>query len=154
MSSDAALDIKRLTIEAPSIIIKEIRKGGKYMSLGSYLREVREERQLSLRDVERLAKENKLGAELSSGYLSVLEQDKVKEPSPRILFALAKIYEKDYLYFMKQAGYMPDARASSQSSKVAFRGAAQLNQEQRERIQRFIDFELSDSQRRKRKRKE
>lgn len=124
------------------------------MSLGSYLKEVREERQLSLRDVERLAKEKQLGAELSSGYLSMLEQDKVKEPSPRILFALAKIYEVDYIHLMKLAGYMPDARTSSQTAKVAFRGAAQLSKEQRERIQRLIDFELSESQREKRKRKE
>jgi transcriptional regulator with XRE-family HTH domain len=124
------------------------------MSIGSYLKEVREERQLSLRDVERLAKENQLGAELSSGYLSMLEQDKVKEPSPRILFALAKIYEEDYIHLMKEAGYMHDVRSSSQTAKVAFRGAAQLNKGQRERIQRFIDFELGESQRGKRKRKE
>jgi transcriptional regulator with XRE-family HTH domain len=124
------------------------------MSLGAYLRKVREERQLSLRDVERLAKENQLGAELSSGYLSMLEQDKIKEPSPRILFALAKIYENDYMHLMKEAGYMPDVRASSQAAKVAFRGAAQLSKEQRERIQRLIDFELSESQRRKRKHRE
>lgn len=124
------------------------------MTIGPYLKEVREERQLSLRDVERLAKEKQLGAELSSGYLSMLEQDKVKEPSPRILFALAKIYEKDYIHLMKQAGYMPDVRASSQTAKVAFRGAAQLSKEQRERIQRLIDFELSESRRGKRKHKE
>ena len=125
------------------------------MSLGSYLREVREGRQLSLRDVERLAKEKKeLGVELSSGYLSMLEQDKVKEPSPRILFALAKIYEEDYIHYMKRAGYMPGVRASSEAAKVAFRGVAQLNIEQRKRIQRLIDFELSESKRGKPKRKE
>ncbi len=124
------------------------------MSVGSYLKEVREELQLSLRDVEHLAKEKQLGAELSSGYLSMLEQDKVKEPSPRILFALANIYEVDYIHLMKQAGYMPDATTSSQMAKVAFRGTAQLSKQQRERVQRLINFELSESQKGKHKRKE
>ena len=53
------------------------------MSLGAYLRKIREDRQLSLRDVERLAKEGSLGADVSSGYLSMLERDGVKGPSPR-----------------------------------------------------------------------
>jgi transcriptional regulator with XRE-family HTH domain len=123
------------------------------MSIGSYLKEIREERQLSLRDVERLAKEKQLGAELSSGYLSMLEQEKIKEPSPRILFVLSSIYEVDYIDLMKRIGYMPND-TKTESAKVAFRGASQLDKEQRERIQRLIDFELSESQGDKRKRKE
>lgn len=126
------------------------------MSLGSYLKEIRDERQLSLRDVERLAKEKQLGAELSSGYLSMLEQDKVKGPAPRILFVLASIYELDYIDLMKRAGYIPDDAklGSPTTAKVAFRGASQLGKAQRDRIQRLIDFELSESQRAKRKRGE
>ena len=124
------------------------------MSLGIYLKEIRSERQLSLRDVERLAKERQLGAELSSGYLSMLERDEVKEPSPRILFALASILEVDYIDLMKRAGYIPDATRveGASAAKVAFRGASQLDEEQRRRVQRIIDFELSDRQRAKRKR--
>ncbi len=121
--------------------------------IGSYLKGVRDARQLSLRDVERLAKEKQLGAELSSGYLSMLEQDKVKEPSPRVLFVLSSIYEVDYIDLMKRVGYMP-ANTKTDSAKVAFRGVSQLDKEQKERIQRLIDFELSESQREKRKRKE
>ena len=126
------------------------------MSLGAHLKEVRDARQLSLRDVERLAKEKQLGAELSSGYLSMLEQDKVKEPAPRILFVLASIYELDYIDLMKRAGYIPnDAKLSSPTTaSVAFRGASQLGKEQRERIQRLIDFELNEAQRDKRRRTE
>lgn len=123
------------------------------MKIGSYLKETREGRQLSLRDVERLAKEKKLGAEISSGYLSMLEQDKVKEPSPRILFVLSSIYEVNYIDLMKRVGYMPD-NTQIDSAKVAFRGASQLDKKQKERIQRLIDFELSESQRAKRKAKE
>lgn len=135
------------------MIMKERSKKGGVMHIGSYLKGIREERQLSLRDVERLAKEKRLGAELSSGYLSMLEQEKVKEPSPRILFVLSSIYEVDYIDLMKRVGYMPDI-TKIDSAKVAFRGVSQLDKVQRERIQRLIDFELRESQRGKRKRKE
>ncbi len=119
------------------------------MSLGSYLKRVREETGLSLRKVESHSKEKRLGAELSSGYLSMLEQEKVKEPSPRILYALSKIYEIDYISLMKEAGYMPDADVSSPTVNVAFKGATRLSDEQRSRIQRYINFELNESRQEK-----
>ena len=124
------------------------------MSLGSFLKENRDELRLSLRDVERLAKENNLGAELSSGYLSRLERDEVKQPSPRILFALAAIYEKDYIDFMKEAGYIPQSAKIGMPTRtgVAFRGASRLTDEQKERIQMQIDFELSRRDQSKQKR--
>ena len=123
------------------------------MSLGTYLQQVRHSRQLSLRDVQQLAKEKRLGAELSSGYLSMLERNEVKEPSPRILHSLASIYEIDYIDLMRMARYIPSetVRAKASPALVAFRGAAQLSKEQQERIQRMIDFELSDSRRAKRR---
>lgn len=126
------------------------------MSLGSDLKEVRSNRLLSLRDVERLAKERKLGAELSSGYLSMLERDEVKEPSPRILYALASIYEVEYMDLMKAAGYMPDHAkpASGPKARLAFRGMGRLDKSQWERVQKIIDFELSDIQKSNRRRKE
>lgn len=116
------------------------------MTLGTYLRELRNMRQLSLRDVERLAKEKRIGAELSSGYLSMLERDGVKEPSPRILYSLANIYETDYIEVMKKAEYIPEnLNSGGHTPRVAFRGVAQLSQQQQERIQRLIDFEISES---------
>jgi len=123
------------------------------MSLGSYLKEMRESRHLSLRDVERLSKERKIGAELSSGYLSMLERGEVKDPSPRILFALANVYEVDYIDLMKKAGYIPeDAKLKTPPARVAFRGAVQLTDEQKERVQQYIDLELRASLRSKGKR--
>lgn len=125
------------------------------MSLGAYLREIREDRQLSLRDVERLAKEGNLGAEVSSGYLSMLERDGVKGPSPRVLYALATVYEVEYMDLMRKAGYIPDDARSlkSQPPRIAFRGASQLSKESRDRVQRMIEFELNEQQRRKRQHK-
>ena len=122
------------------------------MSMGAYLRQVRTKQQLSLRDVQQLAKEKRLGAELSSGYLSMVERDEVKEPSPRILHTLASIYEIDYIDLMRRARYIPTETSmeGAQPAFVAFRGASQLSEEQQDRVQRMIDFELSDSRRRKR----
>ena len=122
------------------------------MSLGAYLRQVRTERQLSLRDVQQLAKDKRLAAELSSGYLSMLERDEIKEPSPRILHTLASIYEVGYIDLMKRARYIPDQSGieGDQPALVAFRGASQLSEEQQDRIQRIIDFELSEARRIKR----
>jgi transcriptional regulator with XRE-family HTH domain len=126
------------------------------MSLGSYLREIRDSQGLTLREVEKLAKDNKVGAEISSGYLSMLERDEVKEPSPRILFALASIYGKDYIDLMKRAGYIPkDVKLAPHTpAQVAFRGANRLSKEQKERIQHIVDLELRDALRSKRKHSE
>lgn len=125
------------------------------MSLGSYLREIREDQKLTLRAVERLAKDNKTGAEISSGYLSMLERDEVKEPSPRILFALASIYGQDYINLMKKAGYIPeDVNLTPHTpAQVAFRGASRLSDEQKKTIQHIVDLELRDALRSSRKRK-
>ena len=116
------------------------------MRLGEYLREVREDRQLSLRDVERLAKESGLRADVSSGYLSMLERQGVKEPSPRILYTLAAVYEVDYIDLMRRAGYIPEETQVSRPpvAGFAFKGASQLSRDQRRRIQRMIEFELSE----------
>ena len=125
------------------------------MSIGEYLRRMRSDRQLSLRDVQQLAKEQHLGAELSSGYLSMLERNEVKEPSPRILHSLAAIYEIDYIDLMRRASYIPPEvdTFGPPPAVAAFRGASQLSKEQQERVQRMIDFELSESQRGKRRRR-
>ena len=96
------------------------------MTLGTFLREVRTKRQLSLRDVQQLAREKRLGAELSSGYLSMLERDEVKEPSPRVLHSLAAVYEIDYIDLMRRAKYIPaeSNRDNAGPAPVAFRGAS------------------------------
>ena len=62
---------------------------------------------MSLRDVQRLARQNGLEASVSSGYLSVLERDGIREPSPRVLHTLAAVYEVDYMELMRRADYIP-----------------------------------------------
>ncbi|MBN2239010.1 MAG: helix-turn-helix transcriptional regulator [Dehalococcoidales bacterium] len=116
------------------------------MRLGEYLRGIRTDLKLTLRDVEKRAKDGNAGADLSSGYLSMLERDEVKEPSPRILYALSGIYGIDYIELMRKAGYLPKKEDVEEHVPqfLAFRGASKLSEKQRERIQRMIDFELND----------
>lgn len=116
------------------------------MSLGSHLKHLRERLELSLRDVERTSG-------ISSGHLSMIEQEKVREPSPRILHSLAEIYGVGYVSLMKKAGYLPATQPEGRPAKsMAFRGAERLSDEQRKTIQRLIELELLDTDRQKRKR--
>ena len=115
------------------------------MTLANTLRQLRERSGYSLRDVERLA-------QVSSGHLSMLEQGKVREPTPRILKALAELYGTDYLGLMKEAGYLESAGETQVRPGLAFRGAEKLDDEQRKRIQRLIELELLDADRQRRRR--
>ena len=121
------------------------------LSLGTYLRTVRQRRRLSLRDVQRLARQNEFGATLSSGYLSVLERDGVKDPSPKMLFTLAAIYEVDYIDVMQRAGYIPPDTSLSVRPQThsALIGVSRLDDEQLSRIQHMIYLELNEARRRR-----
>lgn len=123
------------------------------MSLGEYLKKARTDLNLTLRGVEQIAKEQQLGAELSSGYLSMLENGAVKTPSPKILYALAKIFDENYIELMRKAGYIPDDvdLGGLSTAKVAFKGASRLSEDSQKRIQRMIAFELSEERKRDKK---
>jgi len=77
---------------------KEYGDGENSMSLGSYLRSLREARRLTLRAVEKKAG-------ISNAYLSQLETDKIRKPSPACLYKLSKWYKVSYEDLMKRAGY-------------------------------------------------
>lgn len=113
------------------------------VAIGTYLREVREKKGLSLRDVE-------ANTSISSGHLSMIEQGKVKAPSPRVLHELADYYRLSYIDLMKRAGHLPVDTADQPSKRTfAFRGADKLSEEQWRRIQRLIDLEILDMRRKK-----
>ena len=60
------------------------------LTLGQYLASIRTDRKLTLRQVEEAT--NK---EVSNAYLSQIENDKIQQPSPNVLHALADIYVID-----------------------------------------------------------
>jgi transcriptional regulator with XRE-family HTH domain len=66
--------------------------------LGKTLIAARERKGLTLRDVER-------ATGVSNAYLSQVENEKIKAPSPNVLHKLAVLYEVPYSALMLQAGY-------------------------------------------------
>ena len=99
-------------------------------TLGSHLRVLRRQAGLTLRALE-------AGTGLSNAYLSQLERDHIKEPSPRVLWAIAECYGADYLDLMRRAGHpMPSA------SHVIFAGAERLSPDERDEVQEFIVMKL------------
>lgn len=79
------------------------------MTLGRALKESRLAQKWSLRDLERVT-------EISNGYISLLESDSVRQPSPRHLHTLSKALGIDYGQLMSLAGYaLPNVEKSAAS---------------------------------------
>jgi HTH-type transcriptional regulator, competence development regulator len=70
----------------------------KEKTLGSFIKKCREDLHLTLRDVEE-------ETDISNPYLSQLEGDKIKKPSPNVLNKLSELYKTPYAKLMKLAGY-------------------------------------------------
>ncbi len=69
-------------------------------ALGSYLRELREERGLGIRQIER-------ETGIPNAYLSLLENgNKAHLPPPEVLGKLAKLYEVSVEVLLEHAGYL------------------------------------------------
>lgn len=71
----------------------------KDIEFGKYIKKLRDERNLSLRQVD-------LYSGVSNSYLSMLENGKRKIPSPDVLKKLAEAYKVDYNQLMEKAGYI------------------------------------------------
>jgi transcriptional regulator with XRE-family HTH domain len=104
-------------------------------SLGDGLKMARELRNLSLREVE-----NATG--ISNAYLSQLENDKVKKPSPHFLHKLAALDDIAYEVLMESAGYVK--RKTVEGPKT-LRGAAlfsteKLTSEEEEALAEYLAF--------------
>jgi HTH-type transcriptional regulator, competence development regulator len=73
---------------------------------GTYLRDLRRARRLTLREVE-----EKSG--VSNSYLSQVENGRILQPSPHVLQKLGEAYEVPYEHLMARAGYIRPAAAPS-----------------------------------------
>jgi HTH-type transcriptional regulator, competence development regulator len=96
------------------------------LTLGQYLASIREDRDLSQRDVEKAT--NKV---VSNAYLSQIETDQIKKPSPNILHALAELYAVSYENLMERAGFVVPTRSRSN------------NDQRNRRIATFADHNLT-----------
>ncbi len=101
--------------------------------LGTYLKDVRKQRNLTLRAVE-----ERTG--ISNAYLSQLENNKISFPSPKFLNKLATLYEVSYEQLMKLAGYPVSA---DKEQALAFRTESNfedLTRDEKAKVQEYIQF--------------
>lgn len=108
------------------------------LPLGPYLASVREGRGLSLREVEKAT--NKV---VSNGYLSQVENNQIKKPSPNILHALAELYGVSYEDLMERAGFVTPKRTRSvhqRHGRIATFAGQNLTEEEEAELVRYLGF--------------
>ena len=101
-------------------------------TLGNYLKRVRKQRSLTLREVEG-------NTAISNAYLSQLENDKIASPSPTILHKLAECYGVSYERLMKLTGYP----VNEEGQKPVFRSSDDfdnLTAEEKEKVVEYMQF--------------
>ena len=103
------------------------------MTLGQVLKEARLRSQMSLRDVER-------ATQISNGYLSQMESDAVKSPSPNHLYVLAEVYGVSYSLLMELAGYIVPDPAFQRVSVPGLENLADLTHEELAQVRAFVGF--------------
>jgi len=118
--------------------------GARAVTLGRYLAMIRGDRKLTLRQVEEAT-----GREVSNAYLSQLENDKIKQPSPHILHTLSDLYGVSYTGLMERAGYIkPEGTRgdSERHGRAATFADMELSDEEEVELLRFLRFMRSDRQ--------
>ncbi len=116
-------------------------------TLGECLKSARESKDFSLRKVETLTS-------ISNPYLSQLEGDKIKQPSPIILHKLSELYGVPYETVMELAGYpVPGAStggnngAAQRASRFASR-MGQVTKQEEDSLVEYLQFLRSRGKRR------
>jgi transcriptional regulator with XRE-family HTH domain len=105
-------------------------------TLGQYLASIRSDRKLTLRQVEEAT-----GKEVSNAYLSQIENDKIKQPSPNVLYRLSEIYAISYEQLMEMAGYITKSRAdSARHGRVATFAEHHLSPAEESELLDFLQF--------------
>ena len=107
------------------------------MTFGEQLRMLRKAQHMSLREVESISG-------ISNPYLSQLENDKIKQPSPRVLQKLAECYNAPFQKLMELAGHISKTENSEEKdislSGVALRSIADLTPEEEKSVLEYIEF--------------
>jgi transcriptional regulator with XRE-family HTH domain len=105
--------------------------------LGIVLGDLRKAKGLSLREVQEAT-----GNAVSNAYLSQLENQKIKKPSPNVLRSLAEVYGVSYETLMEKAGYlMPDTAAQEgRRRRQAVFAIEDLTAEEEEQLLKYLAF--------------
>jgi HTH-type transcriptional regulator, competence development regulator len=114
-------------------------------SLGQFLRTIREGKGLSLRAVES-------ASGVSNAYLSQLESDKIRQPSPVVLHKLSEVFEISYTRLLSLAGYpVPDANRSLADDVGIAARIGQVSTEEEDALVEYLEFLRARRDRRKTK---
>jgi transcriptional regulator with XRE-family HTH domain len=109
------------------------------LTLGQYLASIRNDRELSQRDVEKAT--DKV---VSNAYLSQIETDQIKRPNPNILHALAELYAVSYEDLMERAGFVVPTRsrrsAQQRHGRVATFAGHNLSNEEEAELVKFLGY--------------
>jgi HTH-type transcriptional regulator, competence development regulator len=106
----------------------------KKQTLGQCLKAARERKRLTLRQVESATK-------ISNAYLSQLEGDKIKQPSPIWLHKLAELYEVAYALLLGLAGYpVPRSQAIAESNGALAARMGSVTADEEDAIVEYLEF--------------
>jgi HTH-type transcriptional regulator, competence development regulator len=101
-------------------------------SLGNVLRQAREVRELTAFDAAR-------AAGISAAYLSKLENDAVKKPSPLVLHQLSEALMVPYAELMRLTGYrVPGDQGKNAATTVGAALFADLTDDEREELVEYL----------------
>ena len=101
-------------------------------SIGNVLRQAREVRDLSAVDAAR-------ASGISPAYLSRLENDAVRKPSPNVLHRLSEALGLPYAELMRLSGYrVPGEAPSSGSEAIGAALFANLTEDEREELLEYL----------------
>lgn len=103
-------------------------------TLGQFLKTVREDKNLSLRSVER-------STGISNPYLSQLEGDKIKRPSPIVLHKLSDLYKISYATLLSLAGYpVPGDRSNATNQTGLAARIGHVTTDEEEALVEYLEF--------------
>ena len=80
---------------------------------------------------------------VSNAYLSQIENDQIKKPSPNILNALAELYDIPYEELMERAGFVVPTRSrgnDQRHGRVATFAGHNLTSEEEAQLHQFLGY--------------
>lgn len=105
-------------------------------ALGHHLASIRQDRRLTLRDVEMATDK-----EVSNAYLSQIENGKIRKPSPNVLLALSRVYKISYEQLMELAGYVVSSRDdATRHGRVATFAEHNLTEDEEAKLIEYLQF--------------
>ena len=106
----------------------------KKQTLGQVLKTAREQKRLTLRQAEAVTK-------VSNAYISQLEGDKIKQPSPVWLHKLADLYDLSYSLLLGLAGYpVPGSHAMAESNGASAGRIGQVTPDEEDALVEYLEF--------------